>query len=328
MVDFTEIARNLLVLEVNTVLKAGMSAQRMPTPTNALVDIVLGYRRYCTLAAQAFGTPGAVLPEWAADLSDRFAWGIEPFAPANTQRLRTMAASRDDDFLADPKFLATEPATVTEGDFDKLRGIALWLVHMHQRCLLLHKGRPVAPLQEAVDRGVKEPLHRNNLDEPVKKDLSAAAEALGRVDIGVLNRIRHNCDQLKGISITMTVGAARQEMALGEASFGRSTDLQVLNQDMVLLRKTWEIGTEVVVQQTVISIDGDVVNRINPDAMDGRQEALQPAHRMAVDASFRHWSFMVETVGKWAGTAARFLLGNGAPPAADRADAGPKKAGD
>ena len=324
MVDFTEIARNLLVLEVNTVLKQGMSAQRMPTPTNALVDIVLGYRRYCTCAAQAFGTPGANLTGWAAALSERFPWGIEPFGHSDGRLLRTKEEDFNKDFLA----REPEPAGVTAGDLDTLRGIALWLVHMRQRCLLLHKERPVAPLKEAIDRGVKKPLHRCDLDDNEKRDLSAAAVALGSVDIGVLNRIRHNCDQLKGISITMTVGAARQEMALGEASFGRSTDLQVLSQDMVLLRKTWEIGTEVVVQQTVISIDGDVVNRINPDAMDGRQEALQQAHRMAVDASFRHWSFMVETVGTWAGTAARFLLGNGAAPAAGPADPGPKKAGD
>jgi hypothetical protein len=322
MVDFTEIARNLLVLEVNTVLKQGMSAQRMPTPTNALVDIVLGYRRYCTCAAQAFGVPGGKLPDWAADLSDRFAWGIEPFLRSDRQLLRTTLECRNADFLAN------EPLGVAAGDLDTLRGIALWLVHMRQRCLMLADDQDVVPLKEAVAQNVTSPLRRKDLLPDAVRDLTRAAGALRSIDIGVLNRIRHNCDQLKGITVTMTEGAARRDKPLGEASFVRNTDLQVLSQDMVLLRKTWEIGTEVVVQQTVISIDGDVVNRINPDAMDGRQEALQPAHRMAVDASFRHWSFMIETVGTWAGTAARFLLGNGAAPAAGPADTGPKKAGD
>jgi hypothetical protein len=46
MADFIAIATNLLTLEINTVLKNGMSSQKMPSSEDAVVDIIENYCDY------------------------------------------------------------------------------------------------------------------------------------------------------------------------------------------------------------------------------------------------------------------------------------------
>jgi hypothetical protein len=125
------------------------------------------------------------------------------------------------------------------------------------------------------------------------------------VDPGVLSRIKNNCDQLKGVTVDVT-GQGR--VALGQARLDRNTGTVFATNDLVLLRKTWDVGAERVLMQTVVQLDGDVVFRIQAGLDDARRLALQGAHQAAVDASFRQWSFLVDTLGRWLGSAAGALL--------------------
>lgn len=56
------------------------------------------------------------------------------------------------------------------------------------------------------------------------------------------------------------------------------------------LRKIWELGTNEVVFQTVLQLDGDIVNRVAPSRVSDHQMAvLREMHDGATALSFRYW---------------------------------------
>lgn len=303
MVEFRDIARNLLSLEVNTVEKEGMSAQRMPTPTNAIIDVKVDYFRYLKAAAAGFGVPGNPPRPWAAALSDTFEYGIQPFDTAGQARRAMAPPPLPDGSVgpprALPRLLVEEQPTLEPGELEAMRGVALWLAQMRERTLALEAG-PVMP-----DRGLPGgPVGREGPGW-TRGDIARAARELAKVDPGVLSRIKSNCDQLKGIRVDVD---ALGPVELGRARLDRNTGTRFATNDLVLLRKTWDVGAERVLMQTVVQLDGDVVFRIQSGLDDATRLALQGAHQAAVDASFRHWSFLVDTLGRWIGSAAGRLL--------------------
>jgi len=306
MADFAEIARGLLTLEVNTVLKDGMSAQKMPTPTNALIDTMLAYHRMCSRAAMPFGVPGSRMADWAELLSQTFPYGRQPYP-------RFAAGPRSGEDCAEPELLRDEPTGLRKGDIGRMREVALWLSHMRTRTLALATGRPVEPVAELAapvrdeDPALFLRRHRvdpRSLSPGQRQSVREAAAMLSDIDAGILNRIRHNCDQLRGIRTRRGEGEA-----LNDTELTRSSPLELTTDALVLLRKVWDVGTEAVLMQTVIHIDGDVVNRIATELDERHRPAVQAAHDAAVATSFRQWTYLVDTLARWAGQSVQALLG-------------------
>lgn len=101
----------------------------------------------------------------------------------------------------------------------------------------------------------------------------------------VLRRIRGTVDQLGA-----TKGAERMRIA----------------------RKAWELGTDRIVAQTVVQVDGDVVQRVDPSIFDA--PAIRDLHRGAVAGAIGQWQelfglFVTLAVG--AAGLVRSLLGGG-----------------
>jgi hypothetical protein len=70
------------------------------------------------------------------------------------------------------------------------------------------------------------------------------------------------------------------------------------SEELGQVRKIWEVGTERVLMQTCVQIDGDVVTRISeqlfePDMVPLR-EMIIDAHRRSVDVGLAHWRSLVE----------------------------------
>lgn len=61
------------------------------------------------------------------------------------------------------------------------------------------------------------------------------------------------------------------------------------------IRKMWELGTDNVVMQTVISIDGDVLNRIERGYASEQHQLLHRLHGEAVETSISTWRFLIQT---------------------------------
>lgn len=273
MTDFFELAANLLTLEVNTILKDNMSGQKMPTPANALVDVIQDYHVYLSTQAVQFGPLGNVLPPWIDRISRSFDWGIQPFPPSNPPGKRAQTAT-------DSQFLRTYPLTVGAQELDTMRETAVWLHEMRDRTALVARGQPI-----------------DEAGELPREVVAAAAQFIREFraeDDAVLDRIQRNCDQLKSI--------------VGNQPVSRDATLTLAGDDVVLLRKVWELSTELIIMQTVIQIDGDVVTRVQPGRERAQDAVLHSVHNDAVSTSFRHWSFLLRALGQLAGTTMRALL--------------------
>ena len=56
-----------------------------------------------------------------------------------------------------------------------------------------------------------------------------------------------------------------------------------------MIRKVWELGTEVIAMQTIVQVDGDVITRLNPTYMnEKRYPNLQTYHNEGVNIALRH----------------------------------------
>ena len=86
-------------------------------------------------------------------------------------------------------------------------------------------------------------------------------------------------------------------------------DLDLTPQQITLIRKAWEIGTERIVLQTVIQIDGDVTTRLSERFAKTPNDTLLQIHNDSIETSTRFWSNLVKTLGDIAGRAFNAILG-------------------
>jgi hypothetical protein len=239
MPDLGEIARNLLCLEINTIVADGITAEKMPIAGEALIRVAQDYHRFLCARLrelEELRAAGAVLP---------------PLGIADAARL---AAFFD--------------WQVHSGDwqtFTTLRRVA-------RACQM---ARRAPDLQYAL-----RPEHDT-----------------------IIDRIISNCDQLKGILLGLDrpdEPIDQQIVALAEMN--REPVPQLGPDAIVKLRKIWEIGTDTVIMQTVIQIDGDVVSRIQARRDGAESQILNEIHRSAVEVSFKHWTFLVQVAESFVGS--------------------------
>lgn len=115
----------------------------------------------------------------------------------------------------------------------------------------------------------------------------------------MLERIKRNCDMLKGILAKV---AGRKD-ALLDKKLSRTDiveqqppSLPLVADELVAIRKIWDVGTEEVVMQTIVQLDGDVVTRVQPRFAIPDCKVLHEIHRDGVDISLRGWSHLMMTV--------------------------------
>ena len=70
----------------------------------------------------------------------------------------------------------------------------------------------------------------------------------------------------------------------------------VRSDELVLIRKAWEIGVEEIALQTIVQLDGDVVTRVPPRYACGGNETLHALHNQGVSASLAVWKELVAVV--------------------------------
>jgi hypothetical protein len=251
-----QIFDDLLTLEINVIIKPGMTARKMPNPAHALLDVIAGYDEFlCRFAAEhnlkwdAAGRPEVVVR-----------------AP-DPQVVAAGAPAGADGKLAD--LLREKPLTtgVQVGTFDDLREAAVEAEAMFRTLVI---GGWVVDDGQGV----------------------------------ILKRIYRNCDQLKGILAKKKLPAAGITRDTPDAG----SALSLSPHEVIAVRKIWEVGTEVVLMQTVASLDGDVVTRVQQARVGAANKPLHDLHRESVTAALAHWQFLVQTVTQFvASNASRFL---------------------
>lgn len=263
-----ELFDDLLTLEVNIIVKPGMTGRKMPDMPHALLDIFGDYDINLCFTA------GKLNPVW-----DEFRTSARGRAFQESPPPGSLLVQPDGQLipgLQTATFFAPD-ATVTAGDFDRLRAEARKADELYR--LLIANGL-------ALDDG----------------------------SLIILKRIFRNCDQIKSILSGRGMGgeegaekvrrAAKKGLSRKESEVG---DLPLTADEVLVVRKAWELGTETVAMQTVAQLDGDVITRIQGARLVAADKPLHDLHREAVGNALQHWQFLVQTLVQITTKAAGFL---------------------
>ena len=214
-----EIARDLLHLEINTIIKDDMSATKMPQVRHALMDIGKSYQQELSkLGAPTLWEVGGsgTVPHGSFDQFDKY---------------RTSAKARIE---------ALE---------------AQWSTFSEQ-------------------------------------------EKLSRTpDLLMFYRIRDTSDQMKGILTRLTDHNEHCRFDVENMGMAiQPLEPRLTAEQLVTIRKAWEITTERILAQTIIQIDGDVITRVSPELAREADSIILKAHRESVQVSMDFWNQLINLV--------------------------------
>ncbi|MFO7566790.1 MAG: hypothetical protein R6X02_29375 [Enhygromyxa sp.] len=284
--NLKEILADLLSLEVNTIIKDNMAGTKMPALPFALIDILA---MYCATLRE-FGLN--LEPYFELD-RDRLWLALDEQAKGGEPRAKKLV---DEAERAYHRAHGRAPAARSEL-FNYLTD--LWPV-LEQPKLPPPSDRRFA--MDEVDNGWDN-FERVRIAANQALDFGSFTEA----DRVLLSRIVGNCSRLKfivqGISRNLEpwsdlIPMTRNRLLMSEMH-NRVMPLDKLaTQHQATVRKIWEIGTERIVAQTYIQIDGDVLTRISPSLLEQQNEAIRDmiidAHREGIGTSLSYWKHLVE----------------------------------
>jgi hypothetical protein len=253
---------DLLNIEVNTMVKSGMTGRKMPAFGHALLDIHGSYERW--------------LNTYCTHLNGQWS-GFRPSGDAEKFVAETIAAGEHDRWWVIEAGALIDHVTITAPFQGEANGVDLFET-MRRR----------ARIAEEMHRLLE---GRSGFDVRDGGDI-------------MLKRIIRNCDQLKAILQRAATGDAAV-LTRATASGVEAADTDDLpRDDLITVRKAWEMGTEVIALQTVVQVDGDIVTRLNSAYAAERHQPVRDLHRESVGSALEHWHFLVDTVVSIAKSAA------------------------
>ena len=143
----------------------------------------------------------------------------------------------------------------------------------------------------------------------IKEAAAAGAENTEKNRL-VLVRIKRNCDAIIGLVKTFErldknfIGVSR-----GELLFLEKHPPQAPTELNIQLRKMWDIATDEIVLQTVLQLDGDVMNRIKLGLDLEANAPLLKAHKEIMDLGIKNWQKMFALALELLGGIFKALLG-------------------
>ncbi len=266
-----DIALGLLTLEINTISKAGMSAQKMPVLPIALHAIVEDYAEFLENRAQPYPI---------------------------TQQLMSLVAGR----LANAK----------TGAADDRAQLTAWLPTDPdaRRAELTNGAETFEALKWAAQAALRDDDYCRAI--PGRRPLFSADER------AVLDRIVSNSRQLRQAVLALQASAGADGQNLYGVTLEASSSALIAAPRLVLapaninilVRKAWEIGTETVLFQSVIQVDGDVVTQLSPTIGEAQRAFLAELHKNSVQTSISQRQSMFNLVCTLASQAAELLFGS------------------
>jgi hypothetical protein len=287
--DLKEILGDLLTLEVNTIIKDGMTANKMPVLPFALLDILNAY--------------AARLASFGVDLEPYFAHSREQLGAALDEKVKNGDAKA--------KKLIDEAAVA----YQTIRGEPVSEQTAAQLFDYLADLWPVLDRTKLPSMKTREEYWKDNLTngwDSFERLRIAANECRddgkhSKSEGVMLTRIIGNCSRLKfivqGVQRNPEVWSycipkTRKALLMGDMH-GKGVPLDQLGtQHQATIRKIWEVGTEEIVVQTSIQIDGDVLTRISPELLEQHsqmvRELILAAHRESIGTSLSYWKLLIE----------------------------------
>ncbi|MCA8927685.1 MAG: hypothetical protein KDC18_06405 [Alphaproteobacteria bacterium] len=237
-------------LEINTIEKPGLTAQKMPAPLLAIHDIVTAYERFdpTTRSHLEAGVDG---DRTAHSLIGR----LERVQQHATQKAQAM---RDAGDAADQS---------TRLIYNRIQQNSLTVLGILRRA------------QEARS-GAGPEMDAKTIDGVLRQQAASAPDRRETDTTGPIPDVVYN----------------KPADALWEMDRGKLDSAWNVSQaDRAQIRKIWELGTEKVLIQTVIQIEGDVTNRISPGIVNrgNQRDYVLEIHQRGVETSLNMWSSLV-----------------------------------
>ena len=285
--DLLEIGRDLLVMEVSTIASDSITGRKMPWFPHAVIDVLTKYA------------------DWLTDVRDMDIAGILN-SPAPLTR---------------ECFIEIARAPVEGGNLRITNG---W--------------QPIEQLRRAAKL--------LNQDDVMTQ---AGREPLNHLESGIATRIRRNCDQLKtiilrfrategwktyfltGDALSNLADAGVNTAADDEWSEFRAADIgltraqitrslqsasathavkAVLDSDAATrLRKMWELGTDQIIAQTTVHVDGDTVTRFQRGVEESQRLYYLEIHDRSVQTAVNQWKTLFDAFAELAGGLANRIFG-------------------
>ncbi len=99
----------------------------------------------------------------------------------------------------------------------------------------------------------------------------------------------------------------------------KQQDYELKPDQMATLRKAYEIGTQYILLQTVVQIEGDITSYVTTKFLEmkgSEQEVIMKMHNTAMDTSIRLWQYLFQTIGSLLGGISGGMFGKKTAPAA------------
>lgn len=294
--DWTEslrdIGQDLITIEVNTIESTQISGRKMPSYPHALLDVVQKYADFLVGPAVGleldkfaglFGSKGSTEGETRTKLTS-------PIDFKRREKLRQQGhESLDREMATLTKNI--QPQYATGGTRHTVKLTNGWETF---ELLRLAANRTLAPVESDKPAAVSKDPKGSRAAAP-----QSGRPQIGRNTRGILWRIARNCDQLKLVADDLRrnpdsrefIGKTRRELVSSEKKL-KPASPQYLTQ----IRKTWDIGTDTIVLQTVVQLDGDITYRTRPNLVRDSKLSLLEAHERATNVGLEHWQSLFQLV--------------------------------
>ena len=289
-----DVAQDLFNIEVNIILRDNITAQKMPNPRHALLDIG---KEYCAALEemerwrqQHLGTTGEKAYEFEAM---RQAYGFytqdecADHGITDPQNYERLVSAKIGDEL---------------GGFDAFDVIRNWAASMLEDWNNVSYLSPaqIAALPRIKDnadllKGMYSSICRRDpkLNTPdangktLKEELDSMPEGAMNPNTVVKLSKKRNPSR----TIALTNEYTRSDLVNRDDII----PLPLRESELVLIRKVWELGVEVIAMQTIVQVDGDVITRLNPIYLDDAQfPTMREYHHKAVEIAIAHWSKLID----------------------------------
>lgn len=153
-----------------------------------------------------------------------------------------------------------------------------------------------------------------HLHRAARDALVAPPAGLGRQDRALVTRIKVKSGQLVALFDRLRQGAdpaAAIDNELCRADINGSAGrpapppLPLAQDDLIQLRKIWELSTDTIAMQTVITLGGDVVSRMQRDLVTDENAVLLRVHADGIKIALSSWGAMIKALGEFVGSLLR-----------------------
>lgn len=161
------------------------------------------------------------------------------------------------------------------------------------------------------DRARSSTSQGNPSRDEVTGDVPDPVPAVQKGGAVIVRRIAGYCDRLATIVSRPQV---KDHLDAWDPATQPPPDLPLTPEELVVIRKAWELGVEPISIQTVVQLDGDIITRSTQRAAAQEGAATRDMHLAMVATSVEYWKFLFQAAGEVVKAVAagffRFLRGN------------------